>query len=124
MIRGLLVLSIVIFVITLGYEFASPVVKNRMLQGKMVDIARNRANKSDQALHADVMKFIREKDIDLGPQQVMVESHDEKVYIAARYSTEVRFLSYIREYEFFPSSDKKASMYWKRSKRSTLAPAP
>lgn len=117
MIRAVLIFSLILFLISVGYRFATPLVQDRMLQGKMVEIAKNRANKSDQALHADLMEYIRDKGIELGPDDIMIERHDEKVYIAARYRTVVSFYSYSRQYDFFPVSDEKAALYWKQGRR-------
>ncbi len=104
MIRGLLILALFIFTLRLGFQFASPVIKNTLLEGKMQEIASNHGMKTETELRKDLMEFIKEKHIDLDMDQVYFELSDRGCYIAAHYSTEVRFWKYGHTYEFFPAS--------------------
>jgi len=104
MIRGLLLFALFIFVLRLGVMFSSPVIKNTLLEGKMQEIASNHGMKTETELRKDLMQFIDEKHIDLDMDQVYFEMNDHGCYIAAHYTTEVRFWKYGHTYEFSPAS--------------------
>jgi hypothetical protein len=104
MIRGLLIFALFIFTLRLGFMFASPVIKNTLLEGKMQEMASNHGMKTETELRKDLMQFIDEKHIDLDMDHVYFEMNDQGCYIAAHYTTEARFWKYGHTYEFFPAS--------------------
>ena len=104
MIRGLLIFALFIFTLRLGFMFASPVIKNTLLEGKMQEMATNHGMKTETDLRKDLMQYIDEKHIDLDMDQVYFEMNERGCYIAANYTTEVRFWKYGHTYEFFPAS--------------------
>lgn len=120
MIRGLLAFALFVLVLQAGFLFASPVVKNSMLEGKMREIARSKTAKSETSMLRDVMDFVNEKGIDLDQEEIVIVIKDNKATIAAHYTTDVKYLSYVHHYEFFPASDEGARMTWKRQGKKAL----
>jgi len=104
MIRGLLIFALFIFILRLGFMFASPVVKNTLLEGKLQEMATNHGMKTETELRKDLMQYLDEKKIDLDMDQVYFEMNERRCYIAANYTTEVRFWKYGHTYEFYPAS--------------------
>ena len=104
MIRGLLIFALFIFTLRLAVMFSSPVIKNTLLEGKMQEMAGNHGMKTETELRKDLMQFLNEKHIDLDMDRVYFEMNDQGCYIAAHYTTEVRFWKYGHTYEFFPAS--------------------
>ena len=104
MIRGLLIFALFIFTLRLGFMFASPVIKNTLLEGKMQEIATNHGMKTETELRKDLMAFLKDKHVDLDMDQVYFEMNDQGCYIAAHYTTEVKFWKYGHTYEFYPAS--------------------
>jgi len=113
MIKAMLVFAVILFALHLGYLFGSPLVNNYMLEGKMHDLAANRAGKSTAALRQDVLLYASEKGIDLEPDNVVVTEKDNRVIIAAYYTTHVSYWNYTRHYVFFPASEEGARLTWK-----------
>ena len=93
-----------------GRVFASPVVKNQMLEGKMKDIARNRGMREEREIRRDIMKYVSEKNIPLQPTRLQVHLDDGKVTIAGYYTTSAKLLFVERDYEFFPASRPEARL--------------
>lgn len=116
MIRGLFVFTLIILCLNVVYVFASPLVRNQMLERKIHDIASNHGNKTELALQGDVMTFAYEKGIDLTERNLLIRILDGETIIAARYSVDVNYWRYSRHYEFFPVSSKKAALYWKHER--------
>lgn len=114
MIRGLIFLTLFIGGLHVAYVFGSPMVKNTMLEKKMREIARSRAEKTESSVRRDVMDFVKDKEIDLDPSELVVVVKDKKTIIAAHYTTEASLFRYVREYEFFPASDESARRAWQR----------
>lgn len=114
MIKALLVFAIVLFALHVGYLFGSPLVNNYMLEGKMHDLATNRAGKNVDALRQDVLLYASDKGIDLDPENlVVIKKDDGRVTIAAYYTTHVSYWNYTRHYAFYPASEEKARLTWK-----------
>jgi hypothetical protein len=119
MIKGLLVLAICIFILNLAYLFVSPIIKNTMLEGKMTEVARNHGRKGEAEIHAEIMVYVYDRDIDLEENELMVEVTDEgDAHVAARYETHASFWNYTRTYRFAPVSGDKARLYWSQERRA------
>jgi hypothetical protein len=116
MIRGLLLFLLILAVIHIGYTFASPVIKNKMLEGKMKEVAKTSPLKRESQLRHDVMEFVYDKGIPLEPGELIIERHDQKFTIAAHYKTHARFWFYERYYEFYPASHPSAALSPRRSR--------
>lgn len=113
MIKGLLILAIVIFALNAVYQVTAPLIKNTMIEGKMVDVAGNHGLKSAGEVQVEIMDYIRDKGIDLDESQLIVHQTDDgRIHLAARYETTGTFWKYSRSYVFFPASDAKARLYW------------
>ena len=104
MIRGLLWLLVFVLSIHVTYTFTSPVIKNRMLEGKMKDIAANRGMRQVPEIRRDVMKFVDEKNIPLPPARLQVSLDGTRCTIAGYYTTQAKLFFVERTYEFFPAS--------------------
>ena len=61
MIRGLLAFALFVVLLHVGYVFASPIVKNTMLERKMREVARAKAVKSETSILRDIMSFVYDK---------------------------------------------------------------
>jgi len=121
MIRGLLVFLLILLAIHVGYMFASPVVKNTMLQGKMEDLVQSSGFKGEHGLRFDTMDFVHDKHIPLEEKDLVINIPDKgPATIAAHYSCDVTFWFYTRHYEFYPASSERASLELQRSSRQTL----
>ena len=120
MIRGLLAIALFVALLHVGYVFASPVVKNTMLERKMREVARSQAVKSETSILRDIMSFVYDKGIELDQQDLVIVVRQDKATIAAHYTMDVSFWSYRHHYEFFPASDETARMTWKRQGRKAL----
>jgi hypothetical protein len=115
MIKGLLILAIVIFAMNLGYQFTAPVIKNRMLEAKMNEVATNHGRKVEAEIQEEIMDFVHDKGIDLDENNLVVKvSDDGLAHMAARYQTTVSFINYSRTYMFFPATDDRARLYWQQ----------
>jgi hypothetical protein len=110
MIRGVIIFGLVILAIHAGIVFGSPVVKNRLLEARMHEVAQNRAMKSEDALRRDMMEFISEKGIPLQEDDLIFTKSGDQFQIAARYQTEARLWFYSRLYDFAPASDPSAAL--------------
>ncbi len=104
MIRGLLVFLLVLAAIHVGYIFASPVIKNKMLEGKMKEVAKESQLKPEHQIRRDVMRFVDEKGIPLTENQVIIEQRNKELIITAHYTTRAEFWFYSRDYEFYAAS--------------------
>jgi hypothetical protein len=120
MIRGLIALALFIALLQAGFLFASPMVKNSMLEGKMRELARSKTAKSETSLLRDIMEFVDEKGIPLDEKEIVIVVKDNKATIAAHYTTQVKYLKYVHRYEFFPASDERARMTWKRQGKKAV----
>ncbi len=105
MIRGLLWFLLFLGGIHASYLFGGPFVKNRMLEAKMKDIARNPGMRQEREIRRDVMAFVHEKGISMAPNQLQVTVNERGIIIAARYDVHVELLFVERDYEFFPASN-------------------
>jgi hypothetical protein len=110
MIRVLLTLGLVIFACHLTVVFGGPVLENRMLEGKMRDVAEDRALRPDREIRDEVMEFIREKGIPLTEEQVVFQKADRGYRIAARYHVTAKFLFLEHAYDFYPASEDRARL--------------
>ncbi len=110
MIRGLLGVLLILLAIHVGYIFASPTIKNTMLQGKMEDLVQNRGLKGERELHRDIMEFIDEKDIPISDKDLVIRVTDDEASIAAHYTCTASFWFYSRDYEFYPASKPSAKL--------------
>jgi hypothetical protein len=121
MIKGLFSLAVFIGGIYVAYVFTSPMIKNSMLEKKMYEVTRTLTAKSEASVRKEIMAYIHEKDIDIDEREIVVIvrepttslGNENKVTIAGHYSTEVTFLNYSHQYEFFPASDDAARLNWK-----------
>jgi hypothetical protein len=110
MIRGLFGVAVFLLAIHVGYIFLSPSIENRMLQGKMEEVSRNRTLRSDQAVRRQVIEFIREKGIPLSPEDLVITMGEDGTSIAAYYKVTSRFWFYERDEEFYPASSSEARL--------------
>jgi hypothetical protein len=110
MIRGLLVFLCILTAIHVGYIFASPVIKNKMLEGKMKEVAKESALKPAELIRKDLMEFINEKEIPLTSSEIVIQQDGRKLTLAAHYTTHAEFWFYERDYEFFPASHPSARL--------------
>lgn len=115
MIRGLFGVAVLLLGIHVGYIFLSPSIQNRMLQGKMEEVSKNRTLRSDQAVRRQIMDFIRDKDIPLGPEDLVITMDENGITIAAHYKVTSRFWFYEREEEFYPASSGAARLSPRRA---------
>jgi hypothetical protein len=120
MIRGLLLFLFVLASIHVGYIFASPVIKNKMLEGKMKEVAKESALKGESQIRRDVMRFVEEKDIPLSENQLVIVNQDRKLTISAHYSSHAEFWFYQRDYEFFAASHPSAKPKPSSQRRGTV----
>jgi hypothetical protein len=104
MVRGLLAFLLILLGIHVGYTFASPVVKNRMLEGKMKDIAKRPGMRKEVEIRRDVLAFANEKGIPLPAENLAVREVNGHYVIGARYRTAVKVLFLERDYEFTPAT--------------------
>ncbi len=118
MIRALFGVAVLLLGIHVGYIFLSPSIQNRMLQGKMEEVSKNRTLRSDQAVRRQVMDFIRDKDIPLGPQDLVITMDDNGTTIAAHYKVTSRFWFYERQEEFYPASSSAARLAPRRAQQT------
>ena len=116
MIRALLGFALFLLAMHIAYMFTYPLVKNRMLEAKLVDLASNRAGKTNAALRDDVLTYAFENKIDLTPEDVVVTERNGRFTIAAYYTTEVTYWAYTRRYAFYPASQESARLTWKGKK--------
>jgi hypothetical protein len=105
MIRALFILGFLILAGHLTSVFGGPVLKNRMLEGKMKEVATDRALSPEAEIRDEVMDFIREKGIPLTEEHVVFQRADRGYRIAARYRVKAKFLFYEHVYEFYPASE-------------------
>ena len=129
MVRTLITVLLLSLAIHTGHQFATPVIKNTMLEAKMRKVLQQNPSKTVGPLTREIMKFVEEKKIPLKKHQLLIEcSEDERhATIAAHYSTEVTFLFYTHHYDFFPATDvtakrslqASASNFKKRSKKKS-----
>jgi len=104
MIKGLLTVFLILGAMHLAYLFSSPTIKNRMLEGKMREIAQDGVMKPESQIRREVMAFVDEKGIPLSADAVVIQKENNRVTIAAHYTDSVQFWFYRRDYEFYPAS--------------------
>ena len=92
--------------IHLANMFYGPVIKNHLLEGKMIELSKEARLKADLYLRKDLISFIEENQIDdLDPTTIQVYHPSPKsVVITARYEVYRKFWFLEKDYTFEPSS--------------------
>lgn len=90
----------------LANEFFGPVIKNHLLEGKMIELSKEARLKADLYLVKDLASFIDENQIkELDPTTIQVYHPSPKsVVITARYEVYRKFWFLEKDYMFEPSS--------------------
>ena len=89
-----------------GNVFYGPIIKNHMLEGKMIQLSNESRLKADQYLMRDLRAFIEDNNIDINPEKIQLYHPTEKtVVISASYKVHCELLSLKRDYLFKPNSD-------------------
>lgn len=92
--------------IHLGNLFYGPIVKNHMLEGKMISLSSETRLKADQYLLRDLHAFIEEKQIPVNKNEIILQHPTPKtVVITAKYKVFCKFWMLEKEYEFTASSE-------------------
>ena len=110
MIRGLFGVAVFILCIHVAHIFLSPSIQNRMLQGKMEEVSRNHTLRTKKDVRRQVMEFIREKNMPLSPEDLVITLNEDGTSIATHYKVTSRFWFYEREEEFYPASSNEARL--------------
>ncbi len=118
MIRGLFGVAMFILAIHIAHIFLSPSIQNRMLQGKMEEISKNHTLRSEKDVRRQVMDFIREKNIPVGAEDLVIRLDENGTTIAAHYKVTSRFWFYERQEEFYPASAGDARLKPNRAQRA------
>jgi hypothetical protein len=91
--------------IHLSALFYGPIVKNHMLEGKMIELSKESRLKDDPYLMKDLNEFIDENHIDIDSKQiVLVHPEPRAVVITAEYEVYCKFWFLEKDYVFSPSS--------------------
>ena len=93
----------------LANMFYGPVIKNHLLEGKMIELSKEARLKADLYLVKDLASFIDENKIEeLDPATIQVYHPTPKsVVITARYEVYRKFWMLEKDYIFEPSSANK-----------------
>ena len=118
MIRGLFGVAVFILAIHVGHIFLSPRIQNRMLQGKMEEVSRNRTLRTEKDVRRQVMDFIQEKKMPLRADDLVIALNEDGISIAAHYKVTSRFWFYEREEEFYPASSAEARLSPRRAQQA------
>jgi hypothetical protein len=95
--------------IHVGNIFYGPIIKNHMLEGKMISLSTESRLKADQYLLRDLHAFIEEKQIDIDKKNIYLQHPTPKtVVITAKYKVFCKFWMMEKEYEFAVTSDNTA----------------
>ena len=91
--------------IHLGNLFYGPIIKNHMLEGKMISLSEESRLKADEYLMKDLVSFIEENHIEVDPKQIALQHPTAKsVVISAKYEVDCKFWFLEKSYVFKPSS--------------------
>ena len=91
--------------IFLANMFYGPIIKNHMLEGKMINLANERRLKDDPYLLRDLMSFIDENHIQVKKEQISFQRPEPKeVIISAAYTVHCKFYWLEKTYKFTPST--------------------
>lgn len=104
--RFVLYAFVFIGLIHLGNLFYGPVIKNHMLEGKMIQLSEERRLKADYYILKELASFIEDNHIALNPKQISIQHPTPKsVVISAQYEVFCKFWFLERDYVFTPRSD-------------------
>jgi hypothetical protein len=104
--RFLFFAFIFIGLIHLGNLFYGPVIKNNMLEGKMIQLSQEHRMKADMYMLKDLATFIEDNHIELDPKQIAIQHPTAKsVVISAKYDVFCKFWFLEKAYAFEPRSD-------------------
>lgn len=91
--------------IFLASMFYGPIIKNHMLEGKMINIANERRLKDDFYLLRDLMSYIDENDIQVKAEQIsFYRPSPKEVIISAKYKVYCKFYFLEKKYIFKPTT--------------------
>lgn len=112
LIAGLAVLGLAVLV---GWQMASCELANLELQSDLRFLSAQigtriglDAPSADEEIRATVIRKAQQHDIQLEPQQVIVQHTDAGLYLAADYKARVNLIGYSFTLHFTPSSTKRA----------------
>ena len=91
--------------IHLANLFYGPIIKNHMLEGKMISLSQESRLKDDRYLIKDLASFIEDNNMELDPATIQVfHPEPKKVVISAEYDVFCKFWFMEKSYSFNPSS--------------------
>jgi len=108
MIRGILIFGFIVLALNVGWVFASPLINNTMLQGKMEDLSKYRGLKSQGDVEHELMDFIGDKSLPISSENLYLQVTQGETLIAAHYWVDVEFWILHHTYEFTPASSPNA----------------
>ncbi len=89
-----------------GNIFYGPIIKNHMLEGKMIQLANESRLKADQYLMRDLRAYIEDNSIDIDADKIQIYHPTEKsVVLSANYTVHCQLFNIEKTYVFKPSSD-------------------
>lgn len=92
--------------IHLANLFYGPIIKNHMLEGKMIQLSQESRLKDDRYLVKDLVSFIEDNGIELDTNEIKVyHPEPKKVIISAQYEIFRKFWFMEKSFVFEPSSD-------------------
>lgn len=104
--RFLVFAFIFVGLIHLANLFYAPVIKNNMLEGKMIQLSQEHRLKADMYMMKELTSFIDDNNIELDPKQISIQHPSTKsVVIKAKYDVYRKFWFLEKSYAFEPSSE-------------------
>jgi hypothetical protein len=91
--------------IFLANMFYGPIIKNHMLEGKMINLVNEPRLKDDMYLMADLMDYIEENNIPIKREQITIQRPEPKhVILDGKYEVHCKFYFLEKHYVFKPST--------------------
>ncbi|HEX7879156.1 MAG TPA: hypothetical protein VF720_07080 [Candidatus Eisenbacteria bacterium] len=91
--------------IFLANMFYGPIIKNHMLEGKMINLVNESRLKDDFYLMRDLMSFVEENNIPVKQEQFVLQRPQPKeVILDATYKVDCKFYFLEKHYVFKPTT--------------------
>ena len=91
--------------IYLANLFYGPIIKNHMLEGKMINLANEPRLKDDPYIMRDLLGFIDENKMSVEERAITIDHPQPKmVEISAHYEVHCKFWFLEKDYDFRPST--------------------
>jgi hypothetical protein len=91
--------------IFLANLFYGPIIKNHMLEGKMINLVNERRLKADMYLMRDLMSYVEENNIQVKQEQFVLQRPEPKeVILEAKYTVHCKFYFLEKTYVFKPTT--------------------